>query len=214
MQFSVPKNAEKSVKPKKLPNNLNYIPVLHEDSPKRIVTLNDIAGSTGIPVMMLLNGQEWSAAETETPKVGSTEDWLIVGMTAGAHPIHLHLVQFQLVSRQNYNVEAYTAEWEKLNGPLPLKNPTVTVPIEPYLTGDPIPPKENEIGWKDTIVANPGQVTHIRVRYAPQDVQEGLSLPGENYYSFDPTSGVGYVWHCHLLDHEDIEMMRPLKITN
>lgn len=214
MQFSVPKNAEKSVKPKKLPNNLNYIPVLHEDSPKRIVTLNDIAGPTGIPIMMLLNGQEWSAAETETPKVGSTEDWLIVGMTAGAHPIHLHLVQFQLVSRQNYNVEAYTAEWEKLNGPLPLKNPTVTVPIEPYLTGDPIPPKENEIGWKDTIVANPGQVTHIRVRYAPQDVQEGLSLPGENYYSFDPTSGVGYVWHCHLLDHEDNEMMRPMKITN
>ena len=64
----------------------------------------------------------------------------------------------------------------------------------------------------DTIVTNPGQVTRIRVRYAPQDVPEGLSEPGENYYSFDPSSGVGYVWHCHLLDHEDNEMMRPLKI--
>lgn len=213
MQFTVPVDAGKPVKPDKLPDILNYIPALKEDSPKRIVTLNDITGPSGIPTMMLLNGQEWSATETETPRVGSTEDWLIVGMTAGAHPIHIHLIQFQLVNRQNINLTDYAAEWEKKNGPLPLKKPPVVVPVEPYLTGDPIPPKENEVGWKDTIVVNPGQVTRIRVRYAPQDVQEGLSVPGENYFSFDPASGVGYVWHCHLLDHEDNEMMRPMKIV-
>lgn len=213
MQFSVPRQAVKPIKPKKLPKTLNYIPALHEDTKPRIITMNDIAGPTGIPIKMLLNGQEWSAPATETPRVGSTEDWLIVGMTAGAHPVHLHLVQFQLISRQNYDVAAYTRDWELLNGPLPLKNPPKVLPVEAYLIGDPIPPNENERGWKDTIVSNPGQVTRIRVRYAPQDVAEGLSMPGENYYSFDPSSGVGYVWHCHLLDHEDNEMMRPMKIT-
>lgn len=213
MQFSISKCADKPIKPHKLPKTLNYIPALLEDVPERIVTMNDIAGPTGIPIQMLLNGQEWSAPETETPRVGSTEDWLIVGMTAGAHPVHLHLIQFQLISRQNYNVNAYVRDWEIYNGPLPLKRPPIVLPIEPYLIGDPIPPKENEIGWKDTIVTNPGQVTRIRVRYAPQDIPEGLSEPGENYFSFDATSGVGYVWHCHLLDHEDNEMMRPMKIT-
>lgn len=212
MQFSVPMYAEKPIKPIKLPKTLNYIPSLKEDSPRRFITMNDIEGPTGIPIQMLLNGQKWSAPETETPRVGSTEDWLIIGMTAGAHPVHLHLVQFQLIARYNYDVNAYIRDWERVNGTLPLKEAPKVVPIEPYLIGDPILPKENELGWKDTIITNPGQVTRIRVRYAPQDVQEGLSEPGENCYSFDPTSGAGYVWHCHLLDHEDNEMMRPLKI--
>lgn len=213
MQFTVPIDAAKPVKPKELPKILNYIPALKEDVPRRIVTANDIAGSGGIPIQMLLNGQLWSDPVSETPIVGSTEDWYIVGMTAGAHPIHLHLIQFQVVGRHNFNVTAYESEWSRVNGPLPLKHPPIAIPIEPFLIGEPIPPNENEIGWKDTVVANSGQVTRIRVRFAPQDVPEGLSQPGENFFPFDPTSGVGYVWHCHLLDHEDNEMMRPMKIT-
>lgn len=212
MQFTVPFDAAKPVKPKELPRTLNYIPALYEDVTRRIVTTNDIAAPSGIPLQMLLNGQLWSDPVLETPVVGSTEDWYIVGMTAGSHPIHLHLVQFQVLGRHNFNVTAYEREWTRVNGPLPLKHPPVTIPIEPFLIGEPIPPNENELGWKDTVIAHPGQVTRIRVRYAPQDVPEGLSQPGENYYSFDPAVGAGYVWHCHLLDHEDNEMMRPLKI--
>lgn len=213
MQFTVPLNAPKPIKPKALPKILNHIPKLTPDAPERILTLNDIAGPTGPPIQMLLNGQMWSSPDTETPMVGSTEDWMLIGMTAGAHPIHLHLIQFQLISRQNYNVQEYTSKWEEVNGPLPLHHPPKIVPVEPYLIGDPIPPQENEIGWKDTIVTNPGQVTRIRVRFAPQDVPVELSEPGINYFPFDPASGVGYVWHCHLMDHEDNEMMRPMKIT-
>lgn len=212
MQFTVEKHGCKPVKPEKLPKYLNYIPKLQRDVGERIVTMNDIAAPSGIPLQMLLGGQLWSSPVSETPRVGSTEDWLIVGMTAGAHPVHLHLIQFQLINRQNLDVTAYTRDWNLANGTMPLNHPTITIPVEPYLIGDPIPPNENELGWKDTIIVNPGQVTRIRVRIAPQDVPEGLSEPGENFFTFDPTSGPGYVWHCHLLDHEDNEMMRPMNI--
>lgn len=213
MQFTVPIDAAKPVKPKELPKILNYIPRLYEDVPRRIVTTNDILAQNGIPLQMLLNGQLWTDPVTEIPIVGSTEDWYIVSLTAGSHPVHLHLVQFRVIGRHNFNVTAYEREWSRINGSLPLTKPPVEIPIEQFLIGNPIPPEENEMGWKDTVVVHPGQVTRIRVRYAPQDVAEGLSQPGENYFSFDPSSGPGYIWHCHILDHEDNEMMRPLKIT-
>jgi spore coat protein A, manganese oxidase len=54
----------------------------------------------------------------------------------------------------------------------------------------------------------PGQVTRIAVRFAPVDTPLG-STSGTNYFTFDTTVGPGYVWHCHILDHEDNEMMRP-----
>jgi FtsP/CotA-like multicopper oxidase with cupredoxin domain len=60
---------------------------------------------------------------------------------------------------------------------------------------------------------NPGQVTRIRVRFAPQDVPVSESKPGRNLFPFDPTAGPGYVWHCHILDHEDNEMMRPYLVA-
>jgi hypothetical protein len=71
------------------------------------------------------------------------------------------------------------------------------------LEGDPVKPASNEQCWKDTIQADAGSITVIRIRFASQD--------GSNY-QFDPTVGPGYVWHCHILDHEDNEMMRPLII--
>lgn len=210
MQFTVlsRKPKRKSVR---LPETLNHIEKLIPNEPERIVTLNDIIGPGG-PQAMFLNGQMWSDTPTENLKVGSTEDWCIVGMTAGAHPVHLHLIQFQLINRQNYKVEEYQRKWEEVNGPMPLHHPPKIVPIEPYLIGEPIPPNENELGWKDTIISNPGQVTRIRVRIAPQNIPVCKVKPGDNYFPFDPSKGAGYVWHCHLLDHEDNEMMRPMKI--
>ena len=76
-----------------------------------------------------------------------------------------------------------------------------------------MPPDPNEAGWKDTIKAFPGEVTRIVVRWAPQYVPvEGVTA-GVNLYPFDPTAGPGYVWHCHILDHEDNDMMRPYALT-
>ena len=90
--------------------------------------------------------------------------------------------------------------------PLPLMDPTKNLPsLAPYLQGQPKAPLPEEQAWKDTIQMRPGEVTTIRVRFTAQD---GSPFP------FDPTTGPGYVWHCHILDHEDNEMMRPYLVTN
>jgi len=57
-------------------------------------------------------------------------------------------------------------------------------------------------------------VTRIRIRFAPQETKESDLFPGKNAFPFDPTKGPGYVWHCHILDHEDNDMMRPMAIVN
>ena len=121
------------------------------------------------------------------------------------HPIHLHLIQFQLVQRETFDATAYMDEWTALNGTPPFNHPTINVPnLNSYLSNLVVPPQPNEQGWKDTITVNSGEVVTIRVRFAQQD---GSSFP------FDATAGPGYVWHCHLLEHEDNEMMRPYKVT-
>ena len=87
--------------------------------------------------------------------------------------------------------------------------------VGPYLTGTPIPPDPAESGWKDVARAYPGQVLRLLVRWTPSYVPQirNKSYAGKNLYSFDPTAGPGYVWHCHIIDHEDNEMMRPYKVT-
>ncbi len=193
---------------------------------------------------------------TELPQVGSTEIWEIINMTPDAHPIHLHLVQFQLQNRQAYYVgntvppfscpnsyrDLYEALWDNYpdrpdtvppgtvygyGSPFPYLstpklggNPDVT----PYLLGSIIAPDPNEYGWKDTIKVFPGTVTRLVVRWAPQQIPVDDIVAGENRFKFDPTAtlgehdcfgypgGSGYVWHCHILDHEDNMMMRPLEV--
>ena len=195
-----------------LPYILNRLPQLHADLSPRILTLNEVQGENG-PVVMLLNGQMYDAPVTETPLVSSTGDWAFVNLTKDAHPIHLHLVQFQIVSRQSFNAPAYSEKWAGLNGStLPLDHETVSLPTGRYVTGPVISPEENERGWKDTVKCYPGQITTIRVRFAPQDLPVNSAIPGVNVYPFDPGADPGYVWHCHILDHEDNEMMRPMKI--
>ena len=61
----------------------------------------------------------------------------------------------------------------------------------------------------------------IRARWAPQEVPTGGVSPGQNLFPFDPTvfptstdtfTGPGYVWHCHLLGHEDHDMMHQFSV--
>ncbi|XUW99733.1 MAG: multicopper oxidase domain-containing protein [Dehalogenimonas sp.] len=92
-------------------------------------------------------------------------------------------------------------------------NPDVT----PFLLGLPIPPLPHEAGWKDTVIMHPGEVTRIVARWAPQDTPVGST----GSFSFKPDAPINpgaspvdqipgvYVWHCHITDHEDNEMMRP-----
>lgn len=212
MQFTVLNVPAVSPSASVLPAKLNTIPALKSDSPKRTLVLIELTGSAG-PVEILLDGQKWSTPISELPKVGSTEDWEIVNLTPDAHPIHLHLVQFQVVARQTFQAEQYKTDWMAINGTPPFNSPTTVLPVTQYLDGNPVLPAPNEVGWKDTVRANPGEVTTIRVRFAPQDTSVDDSSPGVNLYPFRPDFGPGYVWHCHIIDHEDNEMMRPYKIT-
>jgi hypothetical protein len=171
---------------------------------------------------------------SELPAEGTTEVWEIVNTTADAHPIHTHLTQYQLLNRQSFNTSRYGAAYAAAfpsgayspgDGP-PLNyltgnprafggNPDIT---PTYLQGAAIPPAVNEAGWKDTAIMYPGQVTRFAVRYAPVD--KPVNDPNLTY-PFDPDAkanpadpdGHGYVWHCHIIDHEDNEMMRPYKLT-
>ncbi len=214
MRFTV--NSSTPVNPTPLPAVLNNIPVLTPNSPARTLVLYEVESGTDEPLMVTLQGQRFNAPVSETPRVGSTEDWIIVDITGDAHPIHLHLVQFQVISRQTLNAAKYTSDWVALNGEPPLDHPTITLPVDNYLQGKPMAPMPNENGWKDTVIVYPGQVTIIRVRFAPLTAPAtgpGAPTPGINQYSFDPTMGPGYVWHCHIVDHEDNEMMRPYEVT-
>ena len=207
MMFEVTGNPGHASVP--LPATLNpdlaTFPSLPGPVKRRVLVLTEVMGPGG-PLEILLNGQMWHAPISETPVLGTTEEWVIVNPTADTHPIHLHLVQFQLVSRQDIRATAYNEAWMMMNGGMP---PFHMTPMEldptPYLTGLPWPAGPNEQGWKDTVRMNPGEVTVIRVRFAPID--------GTPAYPFDATAGPGYVWHCHILDHEDNEMMRPYVVV-
>jgi spore coat protein A len=88
-------------------------------------------------------------------------------------------------------------------------NPDVT----PFLQGPVLAPDPEELGWKDTFKMYPGQVTRVVTRWAPQNVPVNDVSAGTNKFAFDPTQGPGYVWHCHIIDHEDNEMMRPYAVV-
>ncbi|WP_440951372.1 multicopper oxidase family protein [Methanosphaerula subterraneus] len=204
MQFTVTANPGPAFPT--LPATLNptlngTFPNLPAPTTTRFLTLQEVMGAAG-PTEILLDGKKWMAPVSENPTNGTTEDWVIINPTADTHPIHLHLVQFQLVSRQAFQVKKYQTDWMALNGmpPLPLTATVITPNIVQYLQGKATGPLPSELGWKDTIQMKPGEVTRIRVRFASQD---GTSYP------FDPSVGPGYVWHCHIIDHEDNEMMRP-----
>ncbi len=177
-------------------------------------------GTTSIPGSTLVNGNYL----TELPNEGAIEVWEIVNTTADAHPIHLHGVQFQILNRQAFDTIAFGAAYAAAF-PGGVLIPGYGPPLD-YFTGNPralggnpdpvlkngvAPPFAYEAGWKDTAIMNSGEVTRIAVRIAPQDTPIGTT----GSFSFIPNAPADngqpgyYVWHCHITDHEDNEMMRP-----
>jgi spore coat protein A, manganese oxidase len=212
IQFTVKGNQGPAAKT--LPATLNptlsgSFPNLPSATNTRTLTLTEVINATtenseGV----FIDGQPFFAPITEEPVAGTTEDWQIVDATGDSHPIHFHLVMFQVVSRQPYNQTKYYAEWLAANNAtetsLPLTNPTVNLPnLSSYTTGPAVAPGPEEQGWKDTVKVNPGEITTLRIRFA---TQEGTDFP------FDVSQGPGYVYHCHIIDHEDNDMMRPYTV--
>jgi FtsP/CotA-like multicopper oxidase with cupredoxin domain len=239
----------------------------------RQLTLNEIMGPLG-PQEILVNNTKWSGKRpnesvptgfqsdgigaylSEVPDEGTTEVWEIINLTADAHPIHTHLTQFQVLNRQNFNVNNYLKtygaafpggsgldmltggpanfaagvytpafgppyNYDNSNNPIIFANPTVggNPDVTPFLQGMATPADPNEQGWKDTVRAMPGQVTRIVVRYMPLSTTAGTTAN----YPFTPNPpnsnadgdlpNYDFVWHCHIVDHEDNEMMRPYQVA-
>jgi spore coat protein A len=129
-------------------------------------------------------GRAYTDPATEVVAAGATEVWQIFNTTADTHPMHFHLVNAQVLSRQPF----------KLLGGVPT------------LSGVARGPDANELGWKETIKMNPGEVTNILMKF---DLPTGLPFvvpPSPR------TGGNEYVWHCHILEHEEHDMMRPLVV--
>ncbi len=211
---------------------------------------NLILNTPGCPAGSPPGSAAGSCRETELPAVGDTEIWEIINITADAHPMHTHLTTFQILDRTPFRASPWINQYDALlvaNGVLPGFGPPNAYNVrnaDGAIGGNPAigpflqlnkrrPPLAYEMGWKDTAIMYPGEVTRIAIRWAPQDAPvTGAAtacaapcgfgtnpdcstpcspVPGANLYPFEPTAlvgGVGYVWHCHILDHEDNEMMR------
>jgi len=174
MQFRVAKN--KVADASSLPGQIRAVLRMPESSAirTRTLTLEEVDYLTGEPDVHLLDGKRWHEPISENPVLDTTEIWELMNLTDDAHPIHLHLVRFQILDRRPLNTGAYLYQKKLL------------------YTGEAVPPEPHEMGWKDTIRATPGACTRIIVNFS--------GYPGR------------YVWHCHILEHEDNEMMRPYEV--
>jgi spore coat protein A len=174
LQFRVSKEGTGKAKP--LPQTLRSVPVLAESEAVRTrhLTLEENDDVLDEPMTHLLNGSRWHDPVTEQPEIGTTEIWAFINLTDDSHPIHLHLVRFQILDRRSFDDVEYLVH-KKVR-----------------YTDEPAPPSLGETGWKDTVQAHPKMVTRIIVRF-------------EGYTG-------RYVWHCHILEHEDNEMMRPFDV--
>ncbi|KAF6535158.1 multicopper oxidase family protein [Bacillus sp. EKM208B] len=176
MQFRVTKplkGEDTSRKPK-------YLSTMPNVTSKRIhnirtLKLTNTQDKYGRPVLTL-NNKRWHDPVTEAPKLGTTEIWSIINPMGGTHPIHLHLVSFQILDRRPFDLERYNKFGDIV------------------YTGPAVPPPPSEKGWKDTVQAHSGEVIRIAATFAPYSGR--------------------YVWHCHILEHEDYDMMRPMDVTD
>jgi len=130
----------------------------------------------------------WHSPTTETPNNGDTEIWEIYNATGDAHPVHLHLVHFEILDRREFTADLIEQPVFQHNG-----TEGVGFRLENIVLGAPVPAASEyvENAPKDMVTALPEQVTRIKVTF---------DKPGR------------YVWHCHILSHEDHEMMRVLQV--
>ncbi|MGG3470702.1 multicopper oxidase [Neobacillus pocheonensis] len=174
MQFRVKKQLS-TIDTTMIPSHLTRFKRMSEQAEwvTRFLELSEEKDQYGRP-FFLLDKKKWDDPITENPIAGTIEIWNFVNTNGDDHPIHIHLVQFQILDRRPFDVEYYKKTKQLI------------------FTGAPILPDVTENGWKDTVRCPPGHITRIAMTFFPYIGQ--------------------YVWHCHMLEHEDYEMMRPYRI--
>jgi spore coat protein A len=170
----------------RVPAVLNSVPLIKPSSAVKVRDLVlselDSADPFANPIIAMINDAHWDDPVTETPKQGTVEVWRIINTTGDGHPIHVHLVQFQIIDRRPFDTDKF---------------PTNLVYTGPAVTPGP----EERPAWKDTVISYPGTVTRIIAKF---DLPAGANpKPGDKFL---------YVYHCHILEHEENEMMRPYTV--
>jgi FtsP/CotA-like multicopper oxidase with cupredoxin domain len=153
------------------------------DSPAAAL-LGVVTGDPAAAAGATAMSQEWADAVSENPAAGEAEVWEFYNLTADAHPIHVHEVAFTVLNRQDIVVDDAAPPPAGGHGVM-----TGTIRLAP--ASAPVPPEPGERGRKDTVLAYPGQVLRIHAHFR---------VPGQ------------FVWHCHIVEHEDNEMMRPYRV--
>jgi o-aminophenol oxidase len=120
------------------------------------------------------------------PILGQYEVWQFINLTGDTHPMHIHLNPFQVLARHPVTVTVP-------DGGITDTGRGATVRYGRG-TDDPLTHAldDNELGLKDTVRVNPNEIVELAVR-------------------FETHSG-RYMYHCHILEHEDRDMMRPIVI--
>lgn len=167
----------------------------------RYIALYEYTSASGEPTHMYINGEPYEAPATEKPKVGTSEIWYVINFTDDNHPLHIHLGLFTVLEQRKL-VDADELKECMMRE----KNDAVKCQISKYARGKKTEVPAHEKGWKNVFKMMPGYVTKIVVRFS--------FIHSNASYPFDATADPGYVYHCHILDHEDNVMMRPLKIVN
>jgi spore coat protein A len=141
------------------------------------------SNNQGVPTF----SRTYEDSPTEIAHYGDVQVWRIANLTGDTHPIHFHLVNVKILGRQPFEDSNY-------NG-------------SPLFKGSMRPPDANEAGWKETVRMNPHEVTTVVMQFArPRFSDKAItSAKFTGYHS--------YVWHCHILEHEEHDMMRPLLIV-
>jgi spore coat protein A len=164
----------------------------------RNVTLEEQLDGAGEPVRLVLNGKRFDepiGPNDERPKAGTVEEWRFVNLSADTHPMHMHLTPFQVVDRYTFDVARYAEDADAAHEAGAPNPDPMDKKYKPKLVNKGVAPEE--LGWKDTVRVNPGQFTRIRVKF---DLPPAVSAPQR------------YVYHCHILEHEENDMMRPYDV--
>ncbi len=172
--------------PSQVPNELTTVPKLPADTADRHrkLWLSTQTDDYGRMLHLLgtqdqIRGYKLTDSVTENPMLGDTEIWSIANNTGMSHPIHIHLIHFQVLGRQSladYDATAETIDTDTFESPRPF-----------------------ELGWKDVVTVDPGEMVHVIAHF------------GEYKGLFNDQTGE-YMWHCHMIEHEDHDMMRPLRV--
>jgi spore coat protein A len=159
---------------------------------RRIITLNEIDAETA-GWFLNLDGARFGEGLPQRPKVGTVEDWVYVNLTGDTHPMHTHLFTHQVIGRTPFDVDAYLDAFGDTDDNVPGGHDP-----SPFATGPMRPAAPEERGFKDTVKVNPGYFTAIRGKF---ELPAGVTAPQS------------YVHHCHIVEHEDNDMMETFVVT-